>query len=144
MKTNRDSKTSNNSRAKIEVYKCDIYSCDLVVANQYTTLEQLKEKYTFFDDTELNEDVLNGEMTTARCKDIETGQYVVLVRFNHHTWVKGRDKWLNFINSVSHEATHVALDIYELCNQDVCFCSPEPFCYLQGWACECIYKTLKK
>ena len=81
MKTNKDSKTSNNSRAKIEVYKCDIYGCDLVVANQYTTLEQLKEKYTFFDDTELS---------------------------------------------------------------DVCFCSPEPFCYLQGWACECIYKTLKK
>ena len=144
MKTNRDSKTSNNSRAKIEVYKCDIYSCDLVVANQYTTLEELRNKYRYCDGEELTDDVIAGEASTSRCVDKETNECVILVKFNHNTKVKGVNKTLNFINTISHEASHVALDIYELCNQNICFCSPEPFCYLQGWACECIYKTLKK
>lgn len=144
MKTSNNSKTNTNSKAKIDTYRIDIYDCSLVVANQYTTIEQLREKYTFFDKVELTDDILNGEATTSRCRDNKTGEYIILVKFNHHTWVKNKDKWLNFINTISHEATHVALDIYELCNQDVCFCSSEPFCYLQGWACECIYKTLKK
>lgn len=142
MKTVNNSKT--NKKSKIVVYRNDIYDCSLVVANQYVTLEELKKKYTFCDGVELNEDVLSGEATTSRCKDIDTGESICLVKYNHNTIVKGKDKFLNFINAVSHEATHVALDIYELCNQNVCFCSSEPFCYLQGWACECIYKALKK
>lgn len=144
MKTNKDSKTSSNSKTRIDTYRIDIYDCDLVVANQYTTLEQLKEVYCFSDGVELTEDILFGEASTSKCKDKKTGVYTILVKFNHHTNVKGKDKSLNFINTVSHEATHVAMDVYELCNQNICFCSPEPFCYLQGWACECIYKTLKK
>lgn len=142
MKTVNNSKT--NKKSKIVVYRNDIYDCSLVVANQYVTLEELKKKYTFCDGVELNEDVLSGEATTSRCKDIDTGESICLVKYNHDTIIKGKDKFLNFINTVSHEATHVALDIYELCNQNVCFCSSEPFCYLQGWACECIYKSLKK
>ena len=116
----------------------------MVVANQYTTLEQLSKTYSFYDDVELIDDILRGEASTSKCKDKNTGEYIILVKFNHHSWIKGVDKTTNFINTISHEATHVALDVYELCDQNVCFCSPEPFCYLQGWACECIYKTLKK
>lgn len=148
MKTNKDNKTSSNSKtnkkSKITAYRNDIYDCSLVVANQYTTIEELRKKYTFYDGVELDEDILNGEASTSKCRDTDTGEYVVLVKYNHDTTIKGKDKTLNFINTVSHEATHVALDIYELCSQNVCFCSPEPFCYLQGWACECIYKMLKK
>lgn len=142
MKTVNNSKT--NKKSKIVVYKNGVYDCSLAVANQYTTIEELRKKYTFYDRVELDEDILNGEATTSKCRDINTGEYICLVKYNHGTTVKGKDKTLNFINTVSHEATHVALDIYELCSQNVCFCSPEPFCYLQGWACECIYKALKK
>ena len=144
MKTNKDSKTSNNSRTKIDTYKCDIYSFSLVVANQYTTLEELQDKYSYCDGEELTDDILSGEASTSKCMNKETNESVILVKFNHHTRVKGVDKTLNFINTVSHEASHVAIDVYELCDQNICFCSPEPFCYLQGWACECIYKALKK
>lgn len=144
MKTSNNSKTTNKSRAKIDRYRSDIYDFSLVVANQYTTLEQLSKTYSFYDDVELTDDILHGEASTAKCKDKNTGEYIILVKFNHHSWIKGVDKTTNFINTISHEATHVALDVYELCDQNICFCSPEPFCYLQGWACECIYKTLKK
>ena len=144
MKTNKDSKTSSNSKAKIDTYPIDIYSCDLVVANQYTTVEQLKELYCFYDGVELSEDIMDGNASTSKCKDIKTGKAVALVKFNRNSAVKGVDKTLSLINIISHEAAHVALDIYELCNQHIYFGSPEPFCYLQGWACECIYKTLKK
>lgn len=142
MKTVNNSKT--NKKSKITVYKNDIYDVSLVVANQYTTIEELKKKYTFYDGVELSEDIMHAEASTARCRDIDTGENVILVKYNRGTIIKGKDKTLRFINTVSHEATHVALDIYELRNQHVCFCSPEPFCYLQGWACECIYKALKK
>lgn len=142
MKTVNNSKT--NKKSKIVVYRNDIYDCSLVVANQYTTIEELRKKYTIYDGTEIDKDILNGAASTCRCRDIDTGEYVIIVKYNHGTTIKGEDKASNFINTVSHEATHVALDIYELCNQHVCFCSPEPFCYLQGWACECIYKALKK
>ena len=57
---------------------------------------------------------------------------------------KSADKKLNRIGTISHEATHVALDIYDYIEQNICNCSPEPFCYLQEWAFECIYKTLSK
>jgi hypothetical protein len=146
-KTSSNSKTNKDNKAKgskIIVYRNDIYDCSLVVANQHATLEELKSKYIFYDGVELDADILNGEASTSRCIDTETNEAVVLVKYNHASRNKNRDKQLNFINMISHEATHVALDIYELCAQNVCFCSPEPFCYLQGWACECIYKTLKK
>ena len=113
MKTVNNSKT--NKKSKIVVYRNDVYDCSLVVANQYTTIEELRKKYTFCDGVELDEDILNGEATTSKCRDINTGEHICLVKYNHGTTVKGKDKTLNFINTVSHEATHVALDIYMNC-----------------------------
>lgn len=55
----------------------------------------------------------------------------------------GINKDVDLINTISHEAGHVALDIYLYMEQDLCQCSTEPFCYLVGYAGECIYKTLK-
>ena len=51
-------KTNNKSRAKIDRYRSDIYDFSLVVANQYTTLEQLSKTYSFYDDVELTDDIL--------------------------------------------------------------------------------------
>ena len=128
----------------IEEYNCDIYNVILVVANRYTTLEELQKLYTYSDKVELDNDIMNADCTTSTCYRKSDGALVVLVKHNHYTTNKSLDKKLDFIDTCAHEATHVALDIYELCSQNVCFCSPEPFCYLQGWACECIYKALKK
>lgn len=129
-----------SKKSIIDIYYNEVYEVSLVVANKYVTLEQLKKKYTYYDGVVLDEDIVKPSACTAKCKDIKTGKYVILVKFNET--VKGYKLW--FTNTTAHEATHVALDIYELIHQEIYFSSPEPFCYLVGWATECIYKTLTK
>lgn len=142
MKTKKDSKTNNNSRSIIDTYSC-IYPVDLVVANKYATLEELKELYVYSDCTELDEDIMNGDATTSDIKRKSDDKFCILVKYNHPAKHKC-DAKLDFINTCSHEAGHVTLDIYEFIHQNVCNCSSEPFCYLLGWATECIYKTLTR
>lgn len=48
------------------------------------------------------------------------------------------------MNTIAHESAHVALDIYQHMHQDVLNSSSEPFCYLVGYAAECMCKTLAK
>ena len=141
MKTKKNSKTK---KGIIDTYYNEIYEVYLAVANEYATLKQLKDRYTFSDGVELTDGILNGSCSTSTCKDKKTEAIVILVKYNHESYDKARERRTELVNIVSHEATHVALDTYELCGQNVCFCSPEPFCYLQAWAAERIYKTLTK
>lgn len=133
-----------NKKSVIDKYYLELYDVYLVVANQYTKLEELQKLYSYSDKVELNDRILEGCATTSCCIDKKTEASVILVKYNKHSRNKELDKTLDFINTVSHEATHVALDIYEMIGQNICYCTPEPFCYLQAWATEHIYKTLKK
>lgn len=142
MKTKKNSKTVNNRIAIIDTYS-SIYPVDLVVANKYTTLEELKELYIYSDGVELDEQIMDCDATTSTIKRKSDNKFCILVKYNHPAKYVCNAK-LEFINTCSHEATHVALDIYEFIHQNVCNCSPEPFCYLQGWATECIYRTLTR
>lgn len=145
MKTKKNSKTVNNSKAIIDTYSC-IYPVDLVVANKYVTLEQLQELYDYGKGQELDDKVTNPESnaTTTYVRRKEDDKACVLVKYNNNDCSKHVDKKLNYISTISHEAGHVALDIYDYIQQNICNCSPEPFCYLLGWATKCIYKTLNK
>lgn len=121
-----------------------IYFVDIVVANKYATLEELKKLYIYSDGVELDEQILNSDCSTSTCKRISDNKDVVLIKYNNASKIKSVNKTLDFINTVCHEAGHVVLDIYEHMNQHVCNCSSEPFCYLLGYVAECVYKTLKK
>lgn len=121
-----------------------IYFVDIVVANEYATLEELQNLYTYAGGEELDREIMNQCASTAICTRKEDGADVVLVKYNHGTRLKNIDKKLDFINTVLHEAGHVVIRIYEHMGQDICPCSSEPFCYLMGYVGECIYKTLTK
>lgn len=136
--------TKKKRKDIVDIYYIDIYDIYLVVANEYTTLEQLQKVYTYVDGDELDNRIMKAECVTATCIDRKTDSFVILVKYNGDKSHKNRDKKLNFINTCSHEATHVALDIYEAINQKICFCTPEPFCYLQAKVTEYIYTTLSK
>jgi hypothetical protein len=133
-----------DKKSIIDKYYLELYDVYLVVANKYSSLEELQELYNYADKAELDEHILEGCSTTSYCRDKETEANVILVKYNKSSKNKELDKTLDFINTVSHEATHVALYVYEMIGQNICFCTPEPFCYLQAWATERIYKTLKK
>lgn len=139
---NSNSKTKKKSR--IDEYYSDIYDVYLVVANENVTLEQLRKRYIHPNGEELSEQLLDGSATTSTAVDKKTNASVLIVKYNRYPRNKTLNKKTTLVNICSHEAVHVALDIYELLGQNVCFCTPEPFCYLQAWATECIYKTLTK
>ena len=145
MKTKKNNKTVSNSRAIIDTYT-NIYPVDLVVANKYTTLEELRELYDCGEGEELSDKIVDSacNATTTYVRRKKDEKSCILVKHNNDECAKSADKKLNRLGTISHEATHVALDIYDYIEQNICNCSPEPFCYLQEWAFECIYKTLSK
>jgi len=137
-------KDKKSKKKIIDTYE-SIYPVDLVVANEFVTLEDLQKLYTYVDKTELDDEVTTGGYaSTTRVIRKSDDKACILVKYIDNNCSKNRDKKLNLISTISHEAGHVTLDIYEYINQHVCNCSPEPFCYLLGWATECIYKTLNK
>lgn len=140
-KTNRDSKTKK--KHIIDTYTT-MYFVDIVVANQYTTLEELKKLYSYSDKVELDDLVLNGDCTTTFCLRKSDNKPVCLVKYNGPSDIKGLDPILDLINTVCHEAGHCVMDIYRSIGQDICPCSQEPVCYFLGYVAECIYKTLTK
>lgn len=128
----------------IDTYKT-IYSVDIVVANKHTTIEDLRENYTYFDGAEIDNSIEDGIATTARCKNKNNNRYTVLIKYNHDNIISDVDLRLDFINTVSHEAVHVALDIMSFIGQDLDKDgSNEYFTYLVGYAAECIYNTWTK
>lgn len=48
------------------------------------------------------------------------------------------------INTVSHEAFHVTMDLLDACDMQYSEDNCEAYAYLQGYITECIYKTAKK
>ena len=48
------------------------------------------------------------------------------------------------INTISHEAFHVAYRILDYCGVELTNSSNECYAYLAGWAAECIHKTAIK
>jgi hypothetical protein len=130
-----------NKVSRIESYDT-IYGVVLIVANQYATIEEIREIVEYLDGSEMDDGVMDNCANVTICKRKSDGKDCVFVKYNCDCGYASNKK-VDFINTVSHEAGHVALRIYEHMDQNVCFCSSEPFCYLLGWAAECIYKTIK-
>ena len=128
-----------SKKSIVDKYHNDIYEIEIIVANKYTTLEQLRKKYVYYDGVILDDGIKDTTACVCRCKDIKTGEHCLVVKFNIDYTNDA-----SFLGTINHEATHVALDIYELIEQRVDFSSSEPFCYLVEWATRCIYKTLIK
>ena len=132
----------NNKKSRIDTYNT-IYNVVLIVANQYSTIEEIREIVEYTNGDEIEDNILEGCANVSLCRRKSDKQDAILVKYNHGVGIVGVDPTLDFINTISHEAGHVALRIYQHMEQDVCQCSHEPFCYLLGWAAECIYKTVK-
>ena len=89
MKTKKNSKTK---KGIIDVYYNETYEVYLAVANKDVTLKQLQNKYTFSDGVELTDGILNGSSSTATCKDKNTDAIVILVKYNHESYDKTRNR----------------------------------------------------
>lgn len=130
-------------KSRIDTYET-IYPVHLVVANKYTTIEELKELYTYADYTELDESVLDGMCTVCMCRRKSDDRCVSLVKYNYSTTIKGVDPKRDMIETYSHEACHVVLDIYNFIGDQVDLKNQETFAYFVGWVAGCIFNTLNR
>lgn len=122
-----------------------IYLIDVVVANEPVTLEDLKDTYCYSDNEELDEDITNNIATTATCRNKKTNKCCILIKYNHPAEIKGIDKKLDLINTIAHESTHAAIDIFCSIGESINMREGnEAFVYFVGWISECVYKTLMK
>lgn len=135
---------TKNNKKHIEVLHT-VYEVDIVIANKYVTLEDLKKKYAYYDGVELDNDITASQASTARCIDIKTNRPVVLIKYNCDSSIKGVNKKLDLINTASHEATHAAMYIFsyvrEFINTDQ---SNESLAYLIGWITQHTYEIWTK
>ena len=116
------------NKKRIDIYKT-IWDIDIVVANKYTTLEDLKEVYTYSDDKELDDFITDGCGTTSTVKNKETKALCCLVKYNRNITRKDYDHLLDTINTAVHEAVHCCLDIYSNCHVDIHYDNQEPVAY---------------
>lgn len=131
------------NKSYIDTYTT-IYSVDLVVANTYTTLEQLKKLYKFSDDTELDEIITDNWATTCTATRKSDGKNILLVKYNANKEPKWVNKSYDLIDTCAHEATHCWLDICSLIGYHVDLDNQESTAYHIGYFTQCIYKTLTK
>lgn len=130
-------------KAIIDTYET-LYGVDIVVANRQVSLEKLQKLYTYGDGVILDNFITDALATTAVVKRISDNKTCILIKDNKDSDVKSIDKKLDHINTIAHESLHAVLDIYDIIQQKVCTCTPEPMCYLIGYIAECVYKTLTK
>lgn len=138
MKTNRNSKTK---KSIIDIYET-IYDVDIVVANEYTTIDQLNKKYCSIDGSDLTDQDCTA--FTQKCYNRTTNKASIIIKYCG-TPEHVQDKKSYIINTAAHEALHACMYIYSRIGEDVYKSdSNELFAYLIGWLTERIYNTFTK
>lgn len=135
--------TKKNSKNKkhLDIYET-LYPVKLVVANEYVTLEDLKKRFMYVDDAELDEEINGGFASTTRVYDKKTKKACVLIKCNDHEIITNKALLTRVI---SHEALHFVMDVWSYINENInTNDSNETMCYLIGWASENIYETWTK
>lgn len=129
-----------DKKSRIDTYETP-YGVYLVVANIYTTLEELKQLYTYSNGEELDNEIITDSVaTTSQCKRKSDNALVVLVKYNSPCEYE-TDKQLSIIHTAAHEATHVMLDIYSFIHAKVDFDNQETLAWEISWVTICILKT---
>lgn len=118
------------------VYSYDVY----VVINP--NKEDLDKRFNWVEDNSSIYDEDNNKLSAYSCigvVDKSNNRQCFVVIINSLTGDEYYD-----INTFSHEAFHITMDLLESCRLPYSDDSCEAYAYLQGYITECIYKTAKK
>lgn len=96
-------------------------------------LDEIRKTLEF---PELGEEDQNGGAVTVSAYDNENKRGGFLVWFPKASQISNLD-W------IAHEASHVALGIFDYIGSEVTASDPEPFSYLVGWVFKCVDKVRK-
>lgn len=132
-----------SKKARIDTYNT-IYDIDLVVANKEVSIAELKKLFCYLDDVELDEKAWNWYFCTGVVKRKKDGATVVLVHQGKEksNFVSSGNDLLDLVDVCAHEATHAAVDIYNLTDAKIDTDNQECFAYFVGYITERIFKTM--
>ena len=134
---------SNRRKEIVDTYNT-IYSVDIVVAKNIG-YKKLNKYYSYSTGEDLEESIENSVATTAKCIRRSDNKPVVLILWNKDLpSYKVDHKKGYMINTMAHEATHAAIDIWDYIGEYIDANHSEPVAYFIGWVTECIYKTITK
>lgn len=131
------------TKARIDTYST-IFDMDFIVANDKVTLEDLRSQYEYTDGSELEDNYTEWDLCTGIVKRKSDGAHCVLVKYNRmsKSFVSSGDRVLDLVDCCAHEATHVALDIYNATHTEIDFNNQECFAYFMAYITERIFKTI--
>lgn len=129
-----------DKKSRIDTYNTP-YDIDIVIANRYTTLEELNELYELSDGKPLEEDLLETIAFTATVARKSDNHRCVLVKYCRDNKTKGIDKLLDIISTADHEAIHILMDIYYDIHEDVDLDHQEVFAYQHSYITTLILKN---
>ena len=133
-----------NKKSIIDEYIDPIFRPTKLVVCKYTTEEQINKLYKTVDGDKI-EDLADYDASTIYGVVDKSGKYgVIIVYLNDVIFDKKQYTVPEAINTLAHEALHVAFRISDHNGFSLDYSTNEVFANLVGWATECIYKTYIK
>lgn len=129
----------NKKKMIVDKYNT-VYSFDVYVV-LYPNKTELDKHFGWHDNSSIYDED-NLKLSGYSCMgvtDKSTGSQCFVIIING----LGKDEFFD-INTMSHEAFHVTMEILNICKLPYSDDSCEAYAYLQGYLTECVYKTAKK
>ena len=129
----------------IDIYPT-IYDIDLAVCNSKCSNNDIKKNFITLFKKELTDEDLNSDCRgyTFRLLSRKDNKTTILVRIFRSEGKTKKEKDIDLLNTIVHEATHVLLDTHSKIGDNISLDYQEPAAYYMGWIVSNIYKTYFK
>lgn len=129
----------------IDIYPT-MYGLDLAVCNTKCSNNDIKKLFVKISKEELTDNDLSCDCRGYTFNLLSRKDYTptVLVKIFKTEGKTKKDKDIDLLNTITHEATHVLLDTYSKINENISLDYQEPAAYYMGWIVSNIYKTYFK
>ena len=129
----------------IDIYPT-IYDIDLAVCTTKCSNNDIKKNFIRLSKEELSDSDLDCDCRgyTIRLLSRKDNKATILVRILRVDGKTKKEKDIDLLNTIVHEATHVLLDTYSKIDENISLDYQEPAAYYMGWIVNNIYKTYFK
>lgn len=129
----------------IDIYPT-MYGLDLAVCNTKCSNNDIKKLFVKLSKEELTDNDLNGDCKGYTINLLSRKDYTptALVKILNTEGKTKKERDIDLLNTITHEATHVLLDTYSKMNENISLDYQEPAAYYMGWIVGNIYKTYFK
>ena len=129
----------------IDIYQT-IYNIDLAVCSTKCSNDNIKKYFVKLSKEELTDSDLEYNCRGYTINLLSRKDYTptTLVRILNVEGKTKKERDIDLLNTIAHEATHVLLDTYSRMNENISLDYQEPAAYYMGWIVGNIYKTYFK